>query len=74
VRHSGAATIAVEVSVTDELHIEITDDGCGIPSDNQRHSGLANMAQRAEDLGGHCTITSPPTGGTQVRWSAPLQD
>jgi signal transduction histidine kinase len=72
VRHAGAATIAVEVSVTDELLIEITDDGCGIPSDNQRHSGLANMAQRAEDLGGHCTITSPPTGGTQVRWSAPL--
>jgi signal transduction histidine kinase len=74
VRHSGAATIAVEVSVTDELLIEITDDGRGILSDNRRHSGLANIAQRAEYRGGHCTITSPPTGGTQVRWSAPLQD
>ena len=73
VRHAGAATIAVEVSVTDELLIEITDDGRGIPSGNQRHSGLANMARRAEELGGHCTITSAPAGGTQVRWSAPLQ-
>jgi len=72
VRHSGAATITVEVSVTDTLLIEITDDGRGIPSDNQRHSGLANMARRAEDLGGRCTIGSPPTGGTHVRWSAPL--
>jgi signal transduction histidine kinase len=74
VRHAEAATIAVEVNITDQLHIEITDDGRGIPSDNQRHSGLANMAQRAEDLGGHCEITSPPTGGTHVHWSAPLHD
>ena len=74
VRHAGAAAIAVAVSVTDELLVEITDDGHGIPSDNQRHSGLANMARRAEDCGGHCAITSPPTGGTHVRWSAPLQD
>lgn len=72
VRHSGAASIVVEVSVTDELLIEITDDGRGIPAGNHRHSGLANMAQRAEELGGHCRIESPPTGGTQVRWSAPL--
>ena len=74
VRHAGAATIAVEVSVTDQLRIQITDDGRGIPSDNQRHSGLANMAQRAEGLGGNCAITSPPTGGTDVHWSAPLHD
>jgi signal transduction histidine kinase len=72
--HSGAATIAVEVSVTDELLIEITDDGRGIPPNNLRRSGLANIARRAEYRGGHCTITSPPTGGTHVRWSAPLQD
>ncbi len=72
VRHSGAATITVEVSVTDELLVEITDDGSGIPDDNQRHSGLANMSQRAKDLGGDCRITSPPTGGTHLRWSAPL--
>ncbi len=74
VRHSGAATITVAVSVTDELLIEITDDGRGIPCGNQRHSGLANMVQRANDRAGQCTIASPLTGGTHVRWSAPLQD
>ena len=73
VQQSGAAAITLEVSVTDELLIAITDDGRGIPSDNQRHSGLADIAQRAEDLGGHCAITSPQNGGTQVCWSAPLQ-
>ena len=73
VQQSGAVAITLEVSVTDELLIEITDDGRGIPSDNERHSGLADIAQRAEDLGGHCTITSPQNGGTHVCWSAPLQ-
>jgi len=72
-RRLGAATIAVGVSVTDELLIEITADGRAIPSDHQRHSGLADIAQRAENLGGHCTVTSPLTGGTHLRWSAPLQ-
>ncbi len=73
VQHSAAATIAVEVSVTDELLIEISDDGRAISPGTQRHNSLHNIAQRAEDLGGHCTIASPPTGGTHVRWSAPLQ-
>jgi two-component system, NarL family, sensor histidine kinase DevS len=73
VRHSGAAAIAVEVCVTDELLIEITDDGDGIPSDIQRRGGLADIVRRAEDLGGHCAVASSPTCGTQVRWRAPLQ-
>jgi len=72
-RHSGAAIITVKISIADELLVEVIDDGCGIPSGNQRRSGLANMVQRAQELGGQCTISSQPTGGTAVRWSAPLQ-
>jgi signal transduction histidine kinase len=74
VRHSGATHLAVEVTVADELEITITDDGCGISADNQRRSGLANMASRAQQLGGDCHIDSPPAGGTQVHWRVPLQD
>lgn len=74
VLQSGTANINVEVSVTDELLIEITGDGRGIPSDDQRRIGLANIAQCAEDLGGHCTITGPPDGGIHVCWRIPLQD
>lgn len=73
VRHSGAATIAVEISARDELLVDAVDDGRGIPSDGPRRAGLADIAQRAEGLGGHCTITSSPTGGTHIRWSAPLR-
>ncbi|KKC01988.1 histidine kinase [Mycobacterium nebraskense] len=74
VRHSRAGTIAVEITVTDELLIEITDDGRGAPSDQQDHGGLDEIARRVKDLGGECAINSAPSGGTRVRWSAPLQN
>ena len=74
VRHSGAGHLNIEVTVLDELTIDIADDGCGIPADNQRQSGLANLRRRAEQVGGVCRITSPPAGGTLVHWAAPLID
>jgi signal transduction histidine kinase len=74
VRHSGATSLTVDVTVADQFTIEITDNGCGIPADNERRSGLANLLRRAEQVGGSCQVTTPPEGGTQVRWTAPLPD
>jgi two-component system, NarL family, sensor histidine kinase DevS len=74
VRHSGATQLTVEVAVADELDIMVTDDGCGISADNGRRSGLANMASRAEQIGGRCHLATPPGGGTEVHWSVPLPD
>ena len=73
-RHSGASRLTVEVNVADMLTVDIIDNGCGMPVDNPRHSGLANMNYRAEQLGGTCEITTPPEGGTQVHWTAPLTE
>ncbi len=73
-RHSGASRLTVEVSVADMFILDIIDNGCGIPADNSRRSGLANMSHRAERLGGTCEITNPPEGGTRVHWIAPLID
>jgi signal transduction histidine kinase len=74
VRHSGASRLTVEVSVADMLTLDIIDNGCGMPVDNPRRSGLANMSYRAEQVGGSCEIISPPEGGTRVHWVAPLTD
>jgi signal transduction histidine kinase len=74
VRHSGATLLTVEVTVADQFTLEITDNGRGIPADNQRRSGLANMLRRAEQVGGSCQVTTPPEGGTKVLWTAPLPD
>jgi signal transduction histidine kinase len=73
-RHSGASRLTVEVSVADMFVLDISDNGCGIPVDNLRKSGLANMKHRAEQLGGACEITNPPEGGTRVHWVAPLTE
>jgi signal transduction histidine kinase len=74
VRHSGASRLTVEVSVADMLTLDIIDNGCGMPADNPRRSGLANMSYRAEQVGGSCEISNLPEGGTRVRWTAPLTD
>ncbi|KZS59365.1 histidine kinase [Mycobacterium kansasii] len=72
VRHSGASRLTVAITVADAFTIDIVDNGEGIPAQNQRRSGLANITQRAEQLGGTCVISSPPDGGTHVRWIVPL--
>jgi hypothetical protein len=45
--YSGATTIVLAIDVTDELTIDIVDNGCGIAADNQRRSGPANLYRRA---------------------------
>lgn len=72
VRHAHASHISVTVTVDDEFAVEIADDGSGIPEDNLRHSGLANMRRRAEHLGGTFTIVTAPGSGTTVRWTVPV--
>lgn len=72
VRHSGATHVTIAVSVGDDLSVEVTDDGRGIPAANLRSSGLANMLRRAELLGGRCDISSTPEIGTTVQWTVPV--
>ncbi len=71
VRHAGADTVTVSISVYDDLVIEVADDGKGFLEDVSR-SGLENLASRARDVNGHFTIDTTPGGGTTLRWSAPL--
>ncbi len=72
VRHAAATTVSVELRIDDDVTIEITDDGTGVPEDIARRSGLANLAARAEHAGGHFSITNRPAGGTVLRWTVPL--
>ncbi|MEV6426392.1 GAF domain-containing protein [Nocardia sp. NPDC051463] len=72
VRHAHATTVSIELRVRDDVTIEVTDDGIGVPDDIARRSGLANLAARAEQAGGSFSIENRPEGGTVLRWSAPL--
>jgi signal transduction histidine kinase len=54
------------------LVIEIRDDGRGLPDDLRPGVGLGSMRERAAELGGTCTITSPRDGGAHVHAILPL--
>jgi signal transduction histidine kinase len=71
VRHSNASTLNVTVSVADDLSIEVIDNGVGLSGDITG-SGLTNLKKRADELGGSFSIEKGPSGGTALRWSAPL--
>jgi two-component system NarL family sensor kinase len=72
VRHAQASNCTIVLRRENDLIIEITDDGRGLPRDPSHGIGLRSMRERAEELGGSCVITSRPEGGTQVAVHVPL--
>ncbi|GAA4614942.1 two-component system sensor histidine kinase [Actinoallomurus liliacearum] len=69
-RHSRARHVGVSLMVGDELVLRVEDDGVGVPEDGRR-SGLRNMAERAQALGGTFEIRSRDGGGTVLDWCVP---
>jgi GAF domain-containing protein len=75
-RHSGASQVEVTVDVTPDgmLTVQVIDNGTGIP-DGGRRSGLRNLANRAEKLGGELRLGPADPGaarpGTRLEWRVP---
>jgi signal transduction histidine kinase len=67
-KHSGAQHCSVRLSVREgQLQVRIEDDGVGIPLFAPvTGSGLANMAWRATQQGGWCTVNQVHPSGTAV--------
>ncbi|MGK5446716.1 GAF domain-containing protein [Streptomyces radiopugnans] len=71
-RHARAAVAEVSLVVAGgSLTATVTDDGVGIPEGGRR-SGLVNLAERAEKLGGELLVERPPSGGSRLVWRVPL--
>ncbi|MEX2458766.1 MAG: histidine kinase [Actinomycetota bacterium] len=72
-----AAASRAEVRVSDEgghLRFEVADDGRGFdPATTARGSGLQNMSDRLEALGGSLVVTSAPGEGTTVTGRVPVE-
>jgi two-component system NarL family sensor kinase len=71
-RHAGARHCCVRLSLPDNLCLEVTDDGRGLPKTVQAGVGLTSMRERAEELGGMCIAEGLPQGGTGITAHLPL--
>ncbi len=73
VRHAQAHRCGICLSCeNDLLHVEVSDDGVGLPESYHTGVGLLSMHERAAELGGTCEIAQIPEGGTCVRACLPL--
>lgn len=72
-RHARATVVEVVLQATaEEVVLTVTDDGTGMRAGTTPHGALRDIGERAQRLGGSLALSSPPTGGTVLRWSAPL--
>lgn len=65
-RHARARLCYIRLTVNDQVHIEVVDDGVGLPAEHRAGVGMASMRERVAELGGSCAIESPAEGGTRV--------
>jgi signal transduction histidine kinase len=73
VKHAHARNVLISFQVTDRSFVlMIEDDGIGYDSGAIRKRGVANMFSRAGLLGADLSIESPPSRGTVVTLSMPV--
>ena len=63
----------IHLQIADGLHLEIRDDGMGLPVGSQVGIGLSSMRERAAELGGMFQIETLTGGGTVVTVQLPLR-
>ena len=72
-RHAQAQRCLIRLCIDSEsLHLDISDDGKGIPAGHHIGAGLQTMQERASELGGNCTLTRGSSGGTVIQVELPL--
>lgn len=78
VGHASASLVTLRIGIERQhIHLEIADDGCGLPpaGDMRPGNGLRNMKIRAAEIGGRCEIITPESGsGTLVRLIVPVKN
>jgi two-component system sensor histidine kinase UhpB len=74
-RHSDASEVLVALhNVGGGLRLVVRDNGRGMANGATGASGISGMRERAMHVGGWLTVTSPATGGTEVRLDIPLPE
>jgi len=72
-KHAKATHYEVTLRVTDEVTLEVVDNGVGLALPLKGEGmGLANLRSRAERLHGTFEITPVDLGGTRLTWRVPV--
>jgi len=72
-KHAKATQVSVDVTIeATDLVLRVVDNGIGIGEPASSGSGLANIRERAEGLGGRCDVSSPDGSGTTLVWRVPV--
>jgi signal transduction histidine kinase len=75
VKYSDATEVLLHISCRGpKLIVVVSDNGRGFDPTKPKpgRNGLTYMAQRMEEVGGHCQLTSRPAQGCRVELSVPL--
>jgi len=70
-KHAQATRGDVTVECGTDLVLLVRDNGVGLKQTTRR-SGLANLAERATELGGTLRVATAQAGGTELEWRVPL--
>jgi signal transduction histidine kinase len=70
-RHANASKVDVTIEAGLQLTLLVRDNGTGMKQVGHR-SGLANLAERADLLGGSLRTGAADGGGTELEWRVPL--
>jgi signal transduction histidine kinase len=73
IRHGQASKCSIRLTLNGDLRLEVTDNGRGLPTNLRYGIGIKSMLNRAEELGGTCTVENVPEGGLQVVAKLPLR-
>jgi signal transduction histidine kinase len=72
-RHASAARVDVDLAADSaSVALTVSDDGVGI-GPSARRSGLANLRERAQQLGGTFSAEARPGGGSVISWKVPTK-
>jgi signal transduction histidine kinase/ligand-binding sensor domain-containing protein len=72
VKHAGARTVTIRVTIGSHICVSIHDDGVGIDLNHVRpfSNGLSNIRKRMEEVGGKAVIQN--SDGTNIQLEVPL--
>jgi signal transduction histidine kinase len=71
-KHARASRVDITVEAGQDLVLTVRDNGVGLTKTTRR-SGLANLADRAGELGGTVGTATGENGGTELEWRVPLR-